>query len=304
MDAQATAVKSIRSFNRFYTRILGLLDRHILDSDFSLTEARVLLEISKHPDYKAKELGERLTVDAGYLSRMLKGFEAKGLILRTPGAQDNRLNDIRLTALGEQTLAELGGRSDAQVKALIGALSPEELHSVLDAMALIREQFSRAVFPAVIRGYRKGDEDYIIRRHEELYLKEYGLSAVFAAYVNRTVHELTDHLDPAGECVLIPEIDGRPMGSIAIAKRDSQTAQLRYFLLEPEARGQGLGLRLIEEALSFCRQIGYKRVYLETISLLTTARALYSRMGFQIYKTRVQSDWGREVTEEYWELTL
>ena len=304
MEEQTAAIADIRSFNRFYTRILGLLDRHILASDFSLTEARVLLEISMHPDDRARELSERLAVDASYLSRMLKSFETKGLITRTPCAQDNRLNDIHLTDAGESVLAELSGRSDAQIKTLIGVLSAEDLRAVLDAMSLIREQFSHAAFPAVIRGYRKGDEDYMIRRHRELYLKEYGLSAVFAEYVNRTVHELTDHLDPEKECVLIPEIDGQPMGSIAIAKRDGHTAQLRYFLLEPDARGRGLGLRLIEEALTFCRKTGYKRVFLETISLLTTARALYSRMGFQIYQTRIQSDWGREVVEEYWELTL
>ncbi|MDD3214254.1 MAG: helix-turn-helix domain-containing GNAT family N-acetyltransferase [Eubacteriales bacterium] len=304
MDARLTAVGHIRSFNRFYTRILGLLNKHILDSDFSPTEARVLLEISMHPDDRARELSQRLAVDASYLSRMLKSFETKGLITRTPCAQDNRLNEIHLTEKGEQTLAELGRRSDAQVLSLVEALPDAELNSVLHAMNLIREQFSHAAFPAVIRGYRKGDEDYMIRRHRELYLKEYGLSAVFAEYVDRTVHELTDHLDPVKECVLIPEIDGQPMGSIAIAKRDGQTAQLRYFLLDPEARGHGLGLRLIEAALDFCRKAGYQRVFLETISLLTTARSLYSRMGFRIYQSRVQSDWGREVVEEYWELML
>lgn len=304
MPTQNEATQKIRSFNRFYTRLLGLLDRHILDSDFSMTEARVLLEISKENGTTARKLTERLKIDPSYMSRMLRGFEARSLITQTPSPTDSRSKLITSTAEGLLALERLSARSDAQVRSLTAALSPEDLQSVLDAMALIRNQFSRAVFPAVIRNYQPGDEEYIIQRHRELYLNEYGLNEAFAGYVHKTVHQLTDHLDPNTECVLIAEGNGRPIGSIAIAKRDSQTAQLRYFLLEPEARGQGLGLRLIEEALSFCRQTGYKRVFLETINLLTTARSLYSRMGFQIYQTRVQSDWGREVTEEYWELIL
>jgi len=304
MDRQTAAVGRIRSFNRFYTRILGLLDRHILASDFSLTEARVLLELGKGEGCNARAVGVRLGVDPSYLSRMLKRFEAGKLIVRTPSAQDSRASDIRLTDAGRAALTELGRRSDDQVAGLLAELSPQEVDEVLAAMALIREKLSRSAFPAVIRSWRAGDAEYIIRRHEALYLKEYGLSGSFAAYVDRTVRQLAEHFDPAKECVLIPEVNGRPMGSVAIAKVDDATAQLRYFLLEPEARGYGLGLRLVEEALAFARGAGYTRAFLETISILPVARSIYYRMGFRIAQRRTHADWGREVEEERWELEL
>ena len=304
MTTQNEATQKIRSFNRFYTHLLGLLDRHILDSDFSLTEARVLLEISKENGTTARKLTERLKIDPSYMSRMLRGFEARSLITQTPSPTDSRSKVITSTAEGLFALERLSERSDAQVRSLTDALSPEELQSVLDAMALIRSQFSRAVFPAVIRNYLPGDEEYIIRRHRELYLNEYGLNEAFAGYVHKTVHQLTDHLDPSNECVMIAEVNGRPMGSIAIARVDAQNAQLRFFLLEPEARGYGLGLRLAESAIAFCRKIGYTHVFLETINLLTTARSIYKRLGFQLTRSFPQTDWGPDVIEEYWELTL
>lgn len=304
MDSQAAAIGKVRSFNRFYTRVLGLLDGHILQSDFSLTEARVLLEIGRENRVTARGLEKKLSVDPSYMSRILKRFEAKKLITKTPCARDGRRNDIRLTDAGRALLGELEQRSETQVAALLDGLSPEEIKTVLDAMTLIRDKFSHALLPVTIRNYREGDADYIIRRHRELYLKEYGLSASFGPYVDQTVHKLTDTFDPEKECVLIPELDGRPMGSVAVGRYDDQTAQLRYFLLEPEARGCGLGLYLIESALAFCRRAGYRRVFLETISLLTTARSIYARMGFHIAQTHVQSDWGREVEEERWELEL
>ncbi|MCE5341980.1 MAG: helix-turn-helix domain-containing GNAT family N-acetyltransferase [Eubacteriales bacterium] len=304
MNAQTAAIAKIRSFNRFYTNVLGLLDRHILHSDFSLTEARLLLEIAKNPNCKAHELGLRLQIDRSYVSRMIKRFEAEKLIIKTPSLQDNRYNDLQITDAGQKKLNDLSGRSDAQVFSLIKDLSPQEVSQVLDAMALVREKLSRAAFPAVIRPYREGDAEYIVQRHEELYRKEYGLSASFADYVKRTVYELAGHYNPARECILIPEIDGRPLGSVAIVKYDDQTAQFRFFLLEPEARGYGLGLRLMEAALDFCRKTGYTHVFLETISLLTTARTIYHRMGFRVTQAHLQTEWGREVLEERWDLDL
>ena len=303
-QAQTKAIAHIRSFNRFYTHILGLLDQHILDSDFSLTEARVLLEISKSDHCKANALGERLQIDPSYLSRIIRRLEDKALVTKTPAPADNRFNDLGLTAEGRQVLTDLDGRSEAQILSLIQTLSPEELTAVQDAMSLIRGKLSHAVFPAVIRGYREGDADYIIQRHMALYLTEYGLSETFGAYVESLVRRFTQNLDPACECVLIPEIGVQRMGSIAIAKADAQTAQLRYFLLEPEARGYGLGIQLVEAALAFARKIGYKRIFLETLSILTTARTIYKRMGFEITHTHPHADWGREVLEERWELDL
>ena len=304
MQEQEKAIAHIRSFNRFYTHILGLLNQHILDSDFSLTEARVMLEISKGEQCQPGELADRLKIDRSYLSRILKRLEGKALLAKTSSPEDSRVHPVQLTAAGRAVLCDLDGRSQAQIYGLIQNLSPEERASVQNAMSLIREQFVKAVYPVTFRGYQPGDEEYIIQSHSDLYLREYGLSSVFATYVDGLVRNFVKTLDPTRECVIIPEADGRRLGSIAIAKADDQTAQLRYFLLEPEARGYGLGLKLTEAALAFARQAGYKRIFLETISLLTTARTIYRRMGFAVVHTNLQSDWGREVLEERWEMEL
>ena len=304
MGDQRQAIAQIRSFNRFYTHILGLLDRHILATDFSLTEARVLLEISKGKGSEPHALADRLKIDRSYLSRMIKRFEAKGLVVKTPSTRDSRFVRVAATPAALTVLDELSLRSNAQVQTLLQNLAPDEVTAVLEAMSLIREKFTQAVYPVTFRGYREGDAEYIIRRHEILYLKEYGLSEVFAGYVEQGVHRLADHLNPAKECFLIPEVDHRPMGSIAIARVDDQTAQLRYFLLEPEARGYGLGLRMVNSALDFARKVGYKHIFLETISALTTARTLYRRAGFQLVHSQRHAQWGSEVDEERWEMDL
>ena len=304
MPDQRKAVAQIRSFNRFYTHILGLLDKHILDSEFSLTEARVLLEISKEKDCQAYQLADRLKIDRSYLSRMLKSLAEKGLICKRPSPTDNRFNNLSLTERAYEVLEELNRRSDAQTLSLIQSLTPEETSEMLGAMALIREKLSQGIFPVAIRGYRAGDEEYVVRRHEELYRNEYGLSEAFAAYVDRGVRNLTHRLNPEKECFLIPEVDGRPMGSIAVACVDEKTAQLRYFLLEPQARGYGLGLRLVASALDFARNAGYTHIFLETISALTTARTIYRRAGFQLVREEPHAKWGQQVVEERWEMDL
>ena len=304
MQDQQRAVANIRSFNRFYTQFLGLLNRHILDSDFSLTEARVLLEISREASCQANELADRLQIDRSFLSRILKRLESRELIGRTASPCDARASLIRLQPAGQEVLTELDGRSDRQIGSLIASLTPAELSSVQSAMRVIRDKLSPALHPVQIRGYAQGDEAYVIRRHAELYAREYGLDAAFAAMVDGLVTRFVQTLDPACECLLIPETDGRRMGSVAIARADADTAQLRFFLLEPEARGLGLGLRLAESALAFARGAGYRHVFLETISLLTSARAIYTRLGFSVTHTRPQQDWGREVLEERWEMDL
>jgi DNA-binding MarR family transcriptional regulator/RimJ/RimL family protein N-acetyltransferase len=304
MQDNAAAIAGIRSFNRFYTNILGLLNRHILDSSFSLTEARVLLEISKNEPCQANALAERLKLDRSFLSRILKRFADQAFITRAPDPGDSRASLIRITQAGQAVLTELDGRSEAQIGALLAVLPPEEVAQVQQAMRLIRDAFSRAVSPVTIRGYRAGDEGYIIRRHAEVYAAEYGLNDVFAAFVDRLVSRFAAALNPARECVLIPEVSGRPMGCIAVADAGGDLAQLRFFLLEKEARGMGLGLRLAEAAVDFARKAGYKRMFLDTISDLTAARAIYARLGFVRTHTHAQCDWGRPVTDETWEMTL
>lgn len=304
MEENRTAIDHIRSFNRFYTNLLGLLDRHILDSDFSLTEARVLLEINKSTPCNANALVRKLDIDRGYVSRLLKGFEAKGFLTKRTAAQDGRFHDIELTEAGLCTVRELEERSREQISRLIAGLSPEELATIQQAMDLLRGKFSRTASPVILRDGTPADIPYMIRRHQELYREEHHFTDVFADYVKQGVIHLAKNLDPSKECILVPEIDGQPMGSIAIARLDDDTAQLRYFLLEPQARGRGLGHRLVEAALDFCRGAGYRRMILYTVSSLLAARSIYKNHGFVLTQTHPNHDWGADVLEERWELDL
>ena len=301
---QDNAIAHIRSFNRFYTHMLGLLNQHILHSEFSLTEARVLLEINKSNSAQANALADRLAIDRSFFSRIVKRFTARGLVVKSPSVRDSRAIDLALTPAGQAVLSDLDARAIGQMCTLIQGFSPAELDAVQDAMTLIRDLFSNALYPVHIRGYAPGDAQYIIRRHEALYAQEYGLDHTFAAMVDALVTRFAATFDPARECVLIPEMHGQRMGSIAIARADDATAQLRFFLLEPEARGLGIGLKLVEEALAFARSAGYSAIFLETISILTSARALYKRAGFALQSAHPQRLWGRDVVEERWFLRL
>lgn len=301
---QEDVVAQIRSFNRFYTNILGLLDQQILESGYSLTQARVLFEIGKAQRCCANNLSGLLNIDRSYLSRILKGFERAGLITRAASEEDNRVNDILLTEKGVQVVSTLNQRSDQQIRALISPLTDADLPEVQNAMAFIKSAFSRAVNPIPIRDFIPDDIAYVIARHQELYAQEYRLSCVFAEYVDKAVRRFAEHYNAEKECMLIPEFEGRPVGSIAIAQADEQTAQLRYFLLEPEMRGRGLGCRLMDMALDFCRQKGYRHVFLETFSALKAARHIYQSRGFAITHTHENPEWGEGVLEERWDMDL
>ncbi|MVB12759.1 MarR family protein [Caprobacter fermentans] len=304
MKDQKNAVSKIRSFNRFYTQLTGLLSRSILNSSFSLTEARVLLEISRMDRCTANELGARLSVDRSYMSRILKRFERDGLIVREKSERDNRIHYISLTEQGNKAMRELNRASDSRISEMIRNLNLEELQAVLDSMSVIRKEFSETVCPAEIRRFRDSDLDYVLSRHKSLYVEEYGLSSLFAGYVEQIIPGFFLHCDRQRESMWIAEIGGRPVGSIAIADAGKDTAQLRFFLLEPFARGMGLGGKLIDGALEFCRKTGYRHVYLETISDLKTAGGIYQSRGFISTATRENPEWGNDVVEERWDLDL
>ncbi|TCO72154.1 GNAT family N-acetyltransferase [Marinisporobacter balticus] len=171
-------------------------------------------------------------------------------------------------------------------------------------MGVIKNRISESLYPITIRNFVDDDIDYLILRHQILYPAEYGLSSAFVNDVNRVVHQFVGHFDASKECILIAEVDGRRLGSIAISKSDDKTAQLRFFLLEPEARGKGIGKKLIEDALDFCREKGYTHIFLETISKLKTARHIYKSKGFKITHTQENPAWGKDVIEERWDMDL
>lgn len=304
METHADAIHKIRSFSRFYTNLLGLLNQHILGSSYSLTEARVMLEICKMNPCTANALATRLNMDRSYMSRIIKSLAREELVTKVQSPKDNRVNFIALTVKGNETINNLVKKSDEQIAVLVKALDERMLKEVTDAMETIKSIISSGMEPISVRNFIARDIQYVISRHCSLYAEEYGLTAVFRSYVEEKVNYFARHYDKNCECLLIAEAAGRPVGSIAIAKADDSTAQLRYFLIEPEMRGKGLGHRLVGMVLDFCQAKGYKHVFLETFSALEAARHIYKSHGFTITSTHENPDWGENVREERWDLAL
>ena len=304
MSNNLKPIRNVRAFNRFYTNILGLLNQHILESCYSLTEARVMFELSSRQQCTANLLAAQLGIDRSYMSRIMKKLERSGIITKVQSPEDKRVNFINLTEKGRETTAGLIQKSDRQIADLLAPLSPAQHSKLIEAMQAIKEILAVSIQPATIRIFTPKDIDYVISRHCSLYEKEYGLTGDFKKYVELGVSHFAKPYDENRECLLIAESQGKPAGSIAIVKIDNTTAQLRYFLLEPEMRGKGLGDKLVSLSVNFCREKGYKNVYLETVSVLTTARHLYQKHGFTLSSARANGSWGDPVTEERWELSV
>jgi DNA-binding MarR family transcriptional regulator/N-acetylglutamate synthase-like GNAT family acetyltransferase len=303
-DKESHLVSEIRSFNRFYTSILGLLDRHILESPYSLTEVRILLEINKMKECTANKLISKLAIDRGYMSRVLKRFEANGLIVKENSATDRRITILCLTVKGKQILFELEDRSAKQVERLISHLSDNEQQKLADAMKDIKSALLDGINPVIIRSYQPTDLEYIINRHRELYDAEYGFGSEFSDYVEKYVLKFDEHHDESKENIWIAEADGKPIGMIAIVRADESTAQLRWFLIEPHMRGIGLGYKLMKTAVDFCKEKNYTHVFLWTVSILEAARSLYKQFGFELTESKVNESWGEHLMEERWDLDL
>lgn len=304
MPDNLETIQSVRRFNRFYTNILGLLNQHILASSYSLTEARVLFEINRREQCTANALATQLGIDRSYMSRIMKKLELSGIITRMQSTEDNRINFITLTEKGTKTITDLIKKSDEQIAVLLEPLTPAQQTDLIKAMRTIKDIISNSDIPVTVRQFTADDIAYVISRHCSLYETEYGLTNDFKRYVHSGVNHFVKPYDETRECLWIAEHKGKPAGSIAIVKVNAATAQLRYFLLEPEMRGRGLGDKLVSLAINFCREKGYKQVYLETISMLKTARHLYKKHGFTLTSTHKNSSWGKTVTEERWDLTL
>lgn len=303
-SSMTNEISRIRSFNRFYTKVLGLLNQNILESEYSLTEARVLLEIGKSENSTAVTLGNLLGIDRSYMSRIVKHLEEDELITKVQSEKDSRINHISLTAKGFAMLDLLSEKSNSQIANLFEHLNDEELKEVLKAMLLIKDRVSESLYPVVIRDFNDDDVDYLIKRHQTIYPTEYGFSSAFADDVDRIIHKFVENFDKEKECIFIAEVSGKRVGSIAIAKSDDKTAQLRFFLLEADARGMGIGKRLVDKVLDFSRDKGYQHIFLETVSKLETARILYKNKGFKMTKTHENPSWGDGILEEHWEMDL
>jgi len=305
MSPTADIITDIRGFNRFYTNILGLLDQHILDSGYSLTEARVLFEISKIKRCKANNLVNQLRIDRSYMSRMIMKFEKNGLITKEVSDSDNRVNFINLTEKGWSEFHELNNKSNEQVEKMIEPLSGDALNQVHNAMNIIKKNLAVTTNGISIRTFADSDVAYVITRHITMYKTERNLSsAIFNKYIEDGVHNLVQKFDEEKDCMYILEYNGSPAGCVAITHTDEKTAQFRYFFLEPEMRGLGAGHKLIDMAIDFCRQKGYKQVFLWTISAQKVVRHLYGIKGFKMTDTHENREWGEVVLEERWDFEL
>lgn len=300
-------VQTVRRFNRFYTRQIGVLQEHLLQSRFSLTEVRVLYEIAHRGNVTAKDLCNDLDLDRGYVSRMLQSFEERGWIKTIAAHEDRRRQLLSLTAKGRKVFDPLDRRSSDEVAAMLNRLSPDRQKKLLAAIHEIESVFSpeTSSIPCSIRQHRPGDMGWLVQRHGELYWKEYHYDERFEALVAEIVAEFIRNLDSARERCWIAEKDGERVGCILLVKKSETIAKLRVLLVEPTARGLGIGKRLVNKCVQFAREAGYKKIMLWTQSELAAARKIYEGVGFQLVAEEKHDSWSRKnLVAETWELKL
>ena len=298
-------IAAVRRFGRFYTRIIGALQEGLLHSSFSLAEARVLYELARRGGVTASELGRELELDPGYLSRILQRFERDGLVSRAPSPTDRRQSLLSLTEAGRAAFAPLDARSREEVSALLTPLAEPAQAAVVGAMGRIEALLggTRST-PWLLRQHRPGDIGWVIGRHGALYAEEYAFDARFEALVAQVAGGFLAQHDPARERCWIAERDGVNVGSVFLVRKSDAEAKLRLLLVEPAARGLGIGRRLVEECLGFARATGYRRVTLWTNDVLVAARAIYQRAGFRLIAGQPHKDFGPPMVGEDWELSL
>jgi DNA-binding MarR family transcriptional regulator/GNAT superfamily N-acetyltransferase len=299
-------VAAVREFNRFYTNVIGLLREGLLDTPYSLTEARILFELAREGEAETAVLRRWLDIDAGYLSRLLARFEADGLVRRARSAADGRRQVTGLTAKGQTAFADLDARSGDQIRALLAALGPADRQRLTGAMASIREIIEPAPRPVafLLRPPAPGDLGWVVQRHGALYAAEYGWDASFEALVARIVADYANRDDHTGESAWIAELGGEPAGCVFCMRKTTTTAQLRLLLVEPRARGLGVGARLVAECVSFARRAGYREIVLWTNDVLHAARRIYRRAGFQLAGSSPHHSFGHDLVEQDWRLPL
>jgi DNA-binding MarR family transcriptional regulator/GNAT superfamily N-acetyltransferase len=305
MSIPQQQIETVRAFNREYTRRIGVLSQGLLDSPYSLTQVRVMYELAHRPGVAAGELAADLGLDRGYLSRILRRFEAGRLIARAADSADARRRPLRLTAAGRRVFGPLERRSQRQVHDMLAGLEVMQRRALLEAMDTIRRAFSPPPPAAVtLRAHRPGDMGWVVERHGALYAREYGWSEEFEALVAGITADFIRKLDPARERCWIAEREGRRLGCVFLVAGTGGAAQLRLLLVEPEARGLGLGRRLIGECVRFARAAGYRRVLLWTQSNLHAARNLYAQAGFACIERERHRSFGHALVAETWRLEL
>jgi len=300
-------VGAVRRFNRAYTRRIGVLRDDFLKSSYSLAEARVLYELAHRQKPTAGEIAAELGLDHGYLSRILRGFNERGLIIKTPSPDDRRQSLLSLTVKGRMAFAPLDQRSQDDVAAMIGKLSAADQDRLVAAMGTIEHVLGENPSPPVpyiLRPPRPGDMGWIVSRHGALYGAEYGWDERLEALTAEIVAAFVRNQDHRRERCWIAERDGENVGSVLLVRETDEVARLRLLLVEPNARGLGIGTRLVEEALRFAREARYRTITLWTHSVLTAARHVYERAGFRLIETNEHNEFGTTLVGEIWELEL
>lgn len=303
LDEQVAAV---RAFNRFYTNVIGALHGGLLDTPYSLTEARLIFELAHRDATEVAELRRWLDIDAGYLSRILARFDADGLTARARSTEDARRQVIRLTGAGHEVFGMLDAAQTEDVTKLLSRLSGGHRRRLLGAMAAIREtlQDTPPGSGYVLRPPEPGDLGWVIERHGALYAHEYGWDATFETLVARVVADYADQRDPTREAAWIAEVDGQRAGCVFCVPHDEATAKLRLLLVDPSARGLGIGARLVDECLRFAHRAGYRRMTLWTNDVLTAARRIYERAGFELVDEEPHHSFGHDLVGQNWARTL
>ena len=299
-------IAAVRRFSRFYTRQLGLLQESLVQTRFSLTEARVLYELAHRETVTASELAADLDLDHGYLSRILRRFSDDGLLKKVRAANDGRQSVISITAKGRKAFAPLNTNSHDQVAAMLERLQPAEQQRVVGAMAAVEALLGDVPSPSpiILRPHEAGDMGWVTSANATIYAQEYGWNLTYEALVARITADFIDNFDGKRERCWIAELDGERVGSVFVVRKSDEVAKLRLLILDPKARGRGLGRRLVEECLRFAKGAGYSSMTLWTQSILTAARGIYERAGFRLVAQEPHHSFGVDVISETWERDL
>lgn len=304
------AVAYVRHFNRFYTKQIGALQHGLLSSPFSLTEVRILYEVAHRSKPTAAHLAEELALDAGYLSRLLGKFERQGLLRRTRSSSDARQSYLSLTRKGQSVFRPLEHRSNQQVARMLNTLTPFQQKELLGAMHIIEKRLDPSLdrvpaVPYILRTHQPGDMGWVVHRHGALYWREYGYDERFEGLVAGIVEGFIQNFDTRRERCWVAERYGEIVGTVFLVRKSKTVAKLRLLLVEPSARGLGIGRRLVAECVRFAKEAGYKKIVLWTQSELGAARHLYKEAGFRLSGHQRHNSWGRgNLVSEVWELKL
>jgi DNA-binding MarR family transcriptional regulator/GNAT superfamily N-acetyltransferase len=300
-------IEAVRRFNRFYTQQIGVLQERLLRSPFSLAEGRLIYELAHRGKTTATELRAQLGLDPGYLSRLLQGLRKRGLIDRRVSREDGRQNLLSLNEKGKKAFATIHVRSRNEIRGMLNPLSPPDQNRLVKAMDTIEELLGarpEQKAPYLLRPHQPGDMGWVVHRHGVIYSEEYRWDEQFEALVAGIVSKFIQKYDPQKERCWIAEKDGENVGSVVLVKRSERIAKLRLLLVDPKARGLGIGRRLVDECIRFARQAGYRKIVLWTNHVLLAARHIYEKAGFRVVHEEPHHSFGHDLIGETWELIL